>query len=456
MKDFSVIPSINSLLESGEYDDKMMLQGREKVKDILAKVLKDIRLQISSGTVFSKNQVHQRIDAEFQKNKLVELKAVINCTGTLLHTNLGRAILSKKVMENVSSLLTNYVNVEFDLETGRRGKRGEYINQLLCTLTNAESAMVVNNNASAVFLILNEFAREKEVLVSRGELVEIGGSFRVPDIMRESGAKLTEVGTTNKTKLKDYAQNINSDTSMIMKVHQSNFFISGFTEEAEISDLISLSKESKLISYYDLGSGLIQKLKNVNIDWDHNVKEIIDMNIDLVSFSGDKLLGSTQAGLIVGKKKYIERLKKNPLYRILRVGKLTDSVLYYTLKNYLDFDSDFAEIPFFKMINQTESQLKVKAEKLYSLITPDISKEIIKTNVSPGGGSMPSVSLVSYAIQITEADEKNAQAYLDLLESPKPIIAYLSHGKLNIDIISVEEEDFNYISEEIKKVYKKL
>lgn len=456
MKDFSVLPSISSLLESGDYDAEMLLHGREKVKKILIQVVENIRHLIIEGREFTKEQIYQEIEQEFQKNRAIELKAIINCTGTLLHTNLGRAILSKKVMESVSALLTNFVNVEFDLKTGRRGKRGEYINQLLCTLTNAEAAMVVNNNAGAVFLILNEFANDKEVLVSRGELVEIGGSFRVPDIMRESGAILREVGTTNKTRLADYAQNVRENSAMIMKVHQSNFYIAGFTEEANIAELVELSQQKQLISYYDLGSGLLQKLKNVNIEWDHTVKEVIDLNVDLVSFSGDKLLGSTQAGLIVGKKEYIDRLKKNPLYRILRVGKLTDSVLYYTLKNYLDFDNNFAEIPFFKMLNQSETDLKAKAEKLNSLLTPDISKQLINTLVSTGGGSMPSVSLNSYAIQISEAEELNASAYLALLDLSRPIVTYLHQGKLNLDIIALDDQDLTYISQEINKVYKKL
>lgn len=456
MNKFSVLPSINSLLESREYDDQIALLGREKVKRILTQVVDNIRQQINEGVLYSEERVYQDIEEEFQKNKIVELKAVLNCTGTLLHTNLGRAVLNKKVMEQVTALLTNYVNVEFDLSTGKRGKRGEYITELLCSLTNAESALVVNNNASAVYLILNEFANNRDVLVSRAELVEIGGSFRVPDIMRLSGAKLKEVGTTNKTRLSDYDKNINTDTSMIMKVHQSNFYIEGFTEEADIADLIPLAQDNMLISYYDLGSGLIHKLKNRDLDWDHTVREIVDMDIDLVSFSGDKLLGATQAGLIVGKKEYIDRLKKNPLYRILRVGKLTDSVLYYTLKNYLDFENNFKEIPFFKMLNQTEEELKIKAEKLELMISPKISKEIVSTKVKTGGGSMPSVSLNSFAIQINEAEDKNARAYLKLLDSEKAIVSYLAQGKLNVDIIAVNEEDLNYIAQEIDKVYSTL
>ena len=456
MKDFSVLPSINSLLVCSDFHQAIAKLGREKVKDILTKSLTSIRNRINDGVVFTEKQVNQILNSEILKYEAVELKPVLNCTGTLLHTNLGRAILSKKVMTQVTELLTNYVNIEFDLETGKRGKRGEYINQLLCTLTNAESALVVNNNASATYLILNEFSRDRQVLVSRGELVEIGGSFRVPDIMSLSGASLKEIGTTNKTKLSDYENNVTAATSMIMKVHQSNFKIMGFTEEADITDLISLAEKKSLISYYDLGSGLIQKLDSVKIAWDHTVKEVIDMGIDLVSFSGDKLLGATQAGLIVGKKDYIQRLKKNPLYRILRVGKITDSILYYTLKNYLNFETDYQEIPFFKMLAQTDQQLKSKADNLNSLIREDIKHLIVKTKVRTGGGSMPGEEIDSYALQIIESDDKNAKVYLQLLDLPKPIVTYLTQGKLNIDIMAVDEKDLNYISEEINKIYKKI
>lgn len=453
MTDFSVIPSMNSLLDNNDLQDLITQLGNEKAKEILANSLSQIRKEIKAGVELDKPEILRRIKHDLKRDKPLELKAVINCTGTLLHTNLGRAILSKKVMNQVTELLTNYVNVEFDLQTGKRGKRGEYIAQLLCNLTKAESALVVNNNASATYLILNEFSKETDVLVSRGELVEIGGSFRVPDIMSLSGANLKEIGTTNKTKLSDYKNNINSKTSMIMKVHQSNFKIVGFTEETEIDDLIHLAQENSLISYYDLGSGLISKKDNMNIKWDHTVKEIIDMGIDLVSFSGDKLLGATQAGLIVGKKCYIDRLKKNPLYRILRVGKLTDAVLYFTLKNYLHFEKDFVEIPFFKMLNQSQDFIKDKAERLSSLLNPKIEHQVIPSKARTGGGSMPGVVLDSYAIEISESDEKNASNYLKLLDLDKPIITYLSQGKLIIDLITVNNSDFKYISDEINQLY---
>ncbi len=453
MNDYTVIPSINSLLENIDLQDLISQLGKDKAKDLLNKSITDIRTKIKAGMKIEKSDVIHMIKSDLKKYKPTELKALINCTGTLLHTNLGRAILSKKVMNQVTELLTNYVNVEFDLQTGRRGKRGDYIKQLLCNLTNAESALVVNNNASATYLILNEFSRNTDVLVSRGELVEIGGSFRVPDIMAMSGANLKEIGTTNKTKLSDYQNNISNNTSMIMKVHQSNFQIIGFTEETDIKDLIPLAKANSLISYYDLGSGLILPKDNINIKWDHSVKEIIDMDIDLVSFSGDKLLGATQAGLIVGKKEYIDRLKKNPLYRILRVGKLTDAVLYYTLKNYLDFENDYGQIPFFKMLNQSQSTLRNRADQLCNLISQDIKHDVISSKAKTGGGSMPGEELDSFAIQIKEAEELNAKNYLKLLELDKPIVTYLSQGNLIIDIISVDDSDIQYISQEINKLY---
>ncbi len=456
MKDFSVIPSINNLLDNNDLKYLISQIGRDKAKELMVNSISNIRKQIKAGTILEKEQVMEMIKSDLQKYKPLELKAVINCTGTILHTNLGRAVLSKKVMDQVSELLTNYVNVEFDLRTGRRGKRGDYINQLLCNLTNAEAGLVVNNNASATFLILNEFSKNTDVLVSRGELVEIGGSFRVPDIMSLSGANLKEVGTTNKTKLSDYQAAIDDNTSMIMKVHQSNFQIVGFTHETAIDQLIELAKKTSLLSYYDLGSGLISRKEDISIKWDHTVREMIDLDIDLVSFSGDKLLGSTQAGIIVGKKKYIDRLKKNPLYRILRVGKLTDAVLYYTLKNYLNFQKDFQEIPFFKILSQGNDSLLNKAKTLSSFLNNKINHKIIKSLARTGGGSMPGERLDSFAIEISETERNITLLYLGLMEAEKPIVSYLQQGKLILDIIAVEESDIEYIAEEINNIFKKL
>lgn len=453
MKDYSVLPSINSLLEDENFLSLQEKLGRDKFKDLISESLSRVRERIAKNERFSQEDIYKILNEELLQNEVIALKAVINGTGTLLHTNLGRAVLSKKVMLQVSELLTNYVNVEYDLKTGKRGKRGEYINQLLCNLTNAESAIVVNNNASATYLILNEFAKDRDVLVSRGELVEIGGSFRIPDIMSLSGATLKEVGTTNKTRINDYLNNIDERTSMLMKVHQSNYKIIGFTESVDMQDLALLAKEKKIVSYYDLGSGLISKFDKCKLEWDHTVKEVLAAGVDIVSFSGDKLLGATQAGLIVGKHEYITRLKKNPLYRVLRVGKLTDSVLYYTLKNYLNFDLNFNEIPFFQMLNQTTEDILFKAEKLLSNLKKDIKAKIVVSSASIGGGSMPGEKLPSYALEITAEEEKNVKNHLKLLSCEKAIIGYLYQGRLIIDLIAIQNDDLEYIAKNINLIY---
>lgn len=456
MNKFSIIPSINEVLESETFIHYIKSLGREQVKNVVKDSIDHIRKEIISGKEYTALSIMTKIESEIEKLKVVELKDVINCTGVLLHTNLGRAVLAEDVMAQVSNLMTNYANVEFDLTTGKRGKRGEYVNQLLCTLTGAEAAMVVNNNAGAVFLILNEFAKDKEVLVSRGELVEIGGSFRIPDIMRESGAILREIGTTNKTKQSDYLSNLTSETAMIMKVHQSNFAIVGFTEEVSVEEITQISKDKRVISYYDMGSGLLNKPANAPITWEPTVKEIISLGTDLVSFSGDKLLGATQAGLIVGKKELIDRLKKNQLYRILRVGKLTDAVIYYTLKKYLDFASNYEEIPFFQMITQTEAELLTKAEFLQTKLNRQLTTQIVENRARTGGGSMPGETFTSWALLIDEPNEINVKAHHELMDSPKPIITFLKEGKLMVDTLTVKAEDLDYLASQLTKVYKSL
>lgn len=456
MKDFSVIPSMNELLQNSDINDLSKKISREKTKKVIDDYLKKIRTSIiNEENNLSKLQIIEGIVTALKSNCITELKPVINGTGILLHTNLGRALFSKEVMNKTTEILTNYANVEFDLNTGKRGKRGEYVEQLICNLTNSEAAMIVNNNASAVYLILNELAKDKEVIVSRGELVEIGGSFRVPEIMSQSGAKLIEIGTTNKTRISDYVNNINDNTAMLMKVHQSNFYIGGFTEEATIDEIVPAAKEANVISYFDVGSGLIENPNVLSIKWDASIKELIALGTDVVSFSGDKLLGGTQAGIICGKKEFIDRLRKNQFYRVLRVGKLTYTVLYYTLLNYLNFKENYEKIPFFKMITQSESVLKERANKILSLLSTDISSYLSENKARTGGGSLPSESFNSWAIRIAEPEDKNVFAHLELMKSSKPIVSFLRDGYFMLDVVAIKDQDIAYIAREINRVYGK-
>lgn len=460
MNRFSVIPAKNDILEDSRVSSIMNKVGKTEVKIAVEQQLGKIRTAIVQGeesytTTIIKEEVIEYLTSLIPKG----LTAVINGTGVLLHTNLGRALFSKEMMPQLTELLTNYMNLEFDLTTGKRGKRGEFVEQLFTQLTGAEACLIVNNNASAVYLILNELAKNREVIVSRGELVEIGGSFRVPDIMNDSGAILKEVGATNKTKLSDYERAINLNTSMLMKVHQSNFYISGFTHSAKIEDIISTSKEHNLISYYDIGAGLIKTpthLENSYIEWGDSVKEIIELNIDLLSFSGDKILGGPQAGIILGKREIVERLRKNPLYRVLRVGKLTYSVLYSTISNYINFEQTSDNIPFFKMLNQSQETLQKRARMLMKSIDRKLNPQVVTNVAKPGGGALPKECFTSYAILIDVDQNINYHAHLELMKQHKPIVTILRDSKLVLDVVTLFDSDFDYIANSINNVYKQL
>jgi len=453
MSSLSVIPSVNKVLANSKILKLIKVIGEDKTKIIIRAKLDKIRQDLLSGKDYTEDDIINDIIVSLSSHRAEELKPIINGTGVLLHTNLGRALFDKKVLERSCVVLSNYLNIEFDLTKGKRGERGSYLKNIICSLTGAEASLVVNNNASAVFLVLSEIAKDKEVIVSRGELVEIGGSFRVPDIMQESGAILKEVGTTNKTKISDYANNANSNTALLMKVHKSNFYQEGFITEVSISEINKVAKKFNIPSYYDVGAALLKPLPKSSFGWEESIKEIIEIGTDLVSFSGDKLLGGPQAGIIVGKQELIDRLKRNPLYRVLRVGKLTETVLYETLKEHLLPEKDMA-IPLFKMINQDTHQLEFKANKLVSML--DVTSSIITTNARVGGGTLPQKKISSSAIQIAETESSNVKAFHELLKLDKPILSYLKDGKLVLDVIAVDVVDLEYIASMINNIYNGL
>ncbi|MDP1758668.1 MAG: L-seryl-tRNA(Sec) selenium transferase, partial [Thermodesulfovibrionales bacterium] len=319
------LPSVDEILKSNDgvkwcraYPRKYVLQAIRDVIDMRRKEIME-----ASSTDVSIEGMTGDIGMKIEKLSAFSLKPVINATGIVIHTNLGRSVLSEKILDNVKKIAENYSNLEYNLEAGRRGKRYAHITRILREITGAEDALIVNNNAAAVLLCLSALAKGKEVIVSRGELVEIGGSFRVPDIMSLSGAVLREVGTTNKTHLHDYKNAINESTALILKVHQSNYRISGFTEEVPVADLKKLSEKYHIPVMYDLGSGCMIDLKPYGIHSEPSVQEIVKSGVDVVTFSGDKLLGGPQGGVIVGRKEYIEKLQKNPLTRAIRIDKLT-------------------------------------------------------------------------------------------------------------------------------------
>ncbi len=399
------LPSVDEILKSPDgirwckaYPRRYVLKAIREVIDIRRKEI----LEVSSSDV-SIEGMAKDIEVKIQRLSAYSLRPVINATGIVIHTNLGRSILSEKILENVKRVAESYSNLEYNLEEGRRGKRYAHITGILKEITGAEDALIVNNNAAAVLLCLSALAKGKEVIVSRGELVEIGGSFRLPDVMSASGAILREVGTTNKTHLYDYKNAINENTGLILKVHQSNYRIMGFTEDVSVKDLKVLSEKYNISFMYDLGSGCMVDLKPFGIYSEPTVQEIVKAGVDVITFSGDKLLGGPQGGVIVGRKEYVERIQKNPLTRAVRIDKLTLAAFEATLMEYLDEDKAIENIPTLKMLLQEPAKIKDRAKRIALKIKRHIKNaeiDVIEDKSKAGGGSLPEIDFPTYAVSI--------------------------------------------------------
>ena len=377
------------------------------------------------------------------------LKSLINATGIIVHTNFGRSLLNENSLKKTIQIATTYNNLEYDLAEGKRGERYAHITKTLKALTNCEDAIVVNNNASAVFLILNTFCKNKEVVVSRGELVEIGGSFRVPEVMAQSGAILKEIGTTNKTHLRDYENSINEKTSMLMKVHKSNYSIEGFSSEVSFEEIVKVALQNNIIDYYDMGSGhMIDLPYNLNKN-EPSILEIMKYNPSLLSFSGDKLLGSVQAGIIIGKKELIEKIKKNQLLRMLRVDKITLALLEDTLNSYLK--NDLEQIPTLKMLFTSIETLEQRANKLKEKIEDIYSCEVIKTSTMVGGGTTPNKKIPSIALSLEYKNYKPNQ--LEKLLRKNLIISRIENDKVLLDFRTIQENELEKLEEILKGLF---
>ncbi|HET7580496.1 MAG TPA: L-seryl-tRNA(Sec) selenium transferase [Bacillales bacterium] len=371
------------------------------------------------------------------------LRRVINGTGVILHTNLGRARLSEKAIQAVRETAANYSNLEYDLAEGKRGSRHDIIESLVCKVTGAESAMVVNNNAAAVYLVLRALARNREVIVSRGELVEIGGSFRVSAIMEESDAHLVEVGTTNKTHFYDYERAIGEETAMLMKVHTSNFTMSGFTESVPANELAELANAHGLILYEDLGSGAFYDFTENGIGEEPLVSDVLQSGMDLVTCSGDKLLGGPQAGIIAGKKHWIDRLKQHQLARVLRVDKMTLAALEETLKDYVLRRAD-QNVPTVRDIVTDQEQIRERAERFIAF-TKDAAPEFVclaaEDESQIGGGTMPEVFLPTYGVLLRHGDH-SAQALADALRACNPpVITRMKDEQVYLDFRTIADDE---------------
>ena len=405
------------------------------------------------------------------------LRRLINASGVILHTNLGRAPLSHEAQLQLMQVSRSYSNLEYRLQTASRGQRLDHVEELLCSLTGAEAACVVNNNAAAVMLILMEFSKGKEAIVSRGELIEIGGSFRIPDIMELSGALMREVGTTNKTHLYDIEQACTPQTALVLKVHPSNYRVCGFTESPKASDLCKLAHEKGLLVYEDQGSGVLVKLKDFGLCHERSVQEALADGMDLVSCSGDKLLGSTQAGIIFGKKELIARLKKNPFMRALRLDKLCLASLEASLRLYLHEQQDFLqELPLFKMMCAQLSELEERALRLKELVSYRLKQELTSTKFSLeictelqsviGGGSLPTQELDSCALVLRyDKNDKNdksnkklsAQGMQDLFlqACPLPVVGRVVDDFFAFDMRTIQgDAELEELADCIEYIFK--
>ncbi|WP_326909420.1 L-seryl-tRNA(Sec) selenium transferase [Sedimentibacter sp. MB31-C6] len=455
------IPKVDILMENEEIRKLSEMYTRDFVLQSVRKATEDLREYIRISE--SEDEIRKKIDniLEYIKNDLDEyisfnMKKVINGTGTILHTNLGRAVISEDIAEKINKIVTGYSNLEYDLQEGVRGSRYSHFEKIITKITGAEAAMAVNNNAAAVLLILNTFAKDKEVIVSRGELVEIGGSFRVPDVMEHSGVKLFEVGTTNKTHLYDYERAINVDTAALLKVHTSNYQIVGFTESVSLEELIKLGRKYNLPVIEDIGSGVLIDLSKYGLSYEPTVQNSINAGVDIVCFSGDKLLGGPQAGIIVGKKQLIDKLKRNQLTRALRIDKFTAIALECVFREYIDERKAVKNIPVLKMILKSFEEIHQQVKDLYNILNPILGSycelNIQKCESQIGGGSLPLERLISECLTIKPKSMTTAALEEKLRLQEVPIVGRIVNDYFMLDLRTVTLEDMEIICDTFKKM----
>jgi L-seryl-tRNA(Ser) seleniumtransferase len=455
----SDIPSLDRLLSDAVFDPLLTEYARTQVTGALRAELERLRTHAVSGELrldaLSVQMIAGNVAARLQQRTRPQLRPVFNLTGTVLHTNLGRALLADTAVQAVVRALTAPVNLEFDLNSGGRGDRDDLVEPLLCELTGAEAATVVNNNAAAVLLVLNTLANRREVLVSRGELVEIGGAFRIPDVMRSAGAKLVEVGTTNRTHASDYIHAMAAHTALLMKVHTSNYAISGFTASVGVAELAAIGRARGVPVGVDLGSGSLIDLSRWGLPKEPTVRETVAAGADLVAFSGDKLLGGPQAGIIVGRMDLIQRLKRNPLKRALRVGKLTLAALEPTLALYRAPELLADRLTTLRLLTRSAAAIEAQAQRLLPVAHAALGAAYEVTAVAVtsqiGSGALPADRLPSYGFCVRKAAGKRGS--LTRLEAqlralPRPIIGRLAEKALWLDLRSLESaEEAQFIAQ---------
>ena len=454
----SQIPAINKILLLDEVKSLIQEYSEVAVKSAIKNYIDEIKQEILNEELHEVPSLEKIVEVVIQIVKNEDknsLRRVINATGTILHTNLGRSLLSQKIKENIESVAFNYSNLEFDIDNKKRGSRYVHLIDIIKKLTGAEDVLVVNNNAAAVLLTLNTLVKDKEIVVSRGELVEIGGAFRIPEIIKLSGGTPVEVGTTNKTHLKDYENAITDNTGALLKVHTSNYKIVGFTKEVSNEEISYLARENELVSINDLGSGQFVDFSRFGLPYEPTVKEVLDSGIDIVTFSGDKLLGGPQAGIIVGKKEYIEQMKKNQLTRALRVDKMTLAALEATLKLYLDEKEALEQIPTLHMISLSKERLLGKADVFKTRLSDlDFKITIAEDKAEVGGGSYPASYLDSVVVKLEHPRLSATDIEHRLLEVEIPIITRIKDNELIFDMRTLRTREFDLVKQALIEIAK--
>ncbi|AGB42062.1 seryl-tRNA(Sec) selenium transferase [Halobacteroides halobius DSM 5150] len=457
------IPAVNDLLAMdlgqkliNDYPRQLVVEGIREVTDKLRKQILDMELKKLNKFKIKKEEILDQVKEYLVNKTSDQLKAVVNATGVVVHTNLGRSLLCDAAKEKLQQVASKYSTLEINRESGERGSRYEIVEELLTELTGAEAALVVNNNASAVLLALSSLAQGKEAIIARGQLVEIGGSFRIPDVMKQSGVKLAEVGTTNRVHLADYKRAINEKTGVLLKVHTSNYEVVGFTKEVSLKGLVELGSEHGVPVVEDLGSGILVDLTPWGLSYEPTVQDSIKAGADVVTFSGDKLLGGPQAGIIVGKKEYIDQMKTHSLNRALRVDKFTLGALEATLQEYREIENARREIPTLQMLTVSEDELKKRAEKLAAKIKKVISLQFelkVEQDISrAGGGAFPTEELTTYVIKLAHQELSAEEIAERLRLNNPPVFTRISKGNVLLDLRTLQDEDFAYIVEALDSI----
>ncbi len=457
------IPSVDELLSRPQIVDLLKVHPRHVVIEAIRKGLGRLRDDILRGqdlsqveeAFFSFENLYPLFQKEIDLQIQPRLRRVINATGVVIHTNLGRAPLHPSAIKHLMEVSEAYSNLEYDLDLGERGDRYTHVEETLCRLSGAESALVVNNNAGAVLLVLNTLAEGKEVIVSRGELVEIGGAFRIPDVMKRSGALLREIGTTNRTHFNDYQKAIGPYTALLLKVHTSNFRVMGFTSEVSLQDLVQLGREHQLPVVDDLGSGCLIDLTQYGLEKEPTVQETIKAGVDAVTISGDKLLGGPQAGIILGKKKTLDLFKVNPLTRALRIDKLTLAALESTLLLYFDERKAMEEIPTLRMLSLDTRKLKRRGKRLLKRLSGMTNDKVtfsLKEDVSQvGGGALPLQELPTLVVAVKPLDVSVNSLEESLRKGDPPIISRISKEELILDMRTIFDEEIPLLAAGIER-----